>query len=105
MHTHKYMHKICMKMQSGCPVGIQGGTPRYASALQWSPGVSWGQFGVIFGGLRGPWDRLATSLQLHLDPAGQRRAEETPKVVTARRIEFQMASQRASLSPQAFILC
>ena len=95
-----------MKMQPGCPVGIQGGTPRYALVLQWGPGVIWDEFWVIFEGPRRPlWDLLATSFQLNLDPAGQRNPKKTPKVLTARRIGFHEASQRASLWPQTFILC
>ena len=83
-----------------------GGTPRHALVHQWGPRVILNRFWVIFEALRRPlWDPVVTSFQPQLDPAGQRRAEETPKVVTARKIEFQMASQRASLSPQTFILC
>ena len=55
------------------------------------------RFWVIFEALQRPlWDAVVTSFQPQLDPAGQRRAEETPKVVTVRRIGFQMASQRPS---------
>ena len=83
-----------------------GGTPWHALVHQLGPRVISSRFSVIFEAFRRPlWEPVVTSFQPQLDPAGQRRAEETPKVVTARRIEFQMASQRASLSPQTFILC
>ena len=83
-----------------------GGTPLHALVHQWGPSVILNRFWVIFEDFRRPlWDPVVTIFQPQLDPAGQRRAEETPKVVTARKIEFQMASQRASLSPQTFILC
>ena len=75
-----------------------GDTPRHALVRQWGARVILNRFWVIFEALRRPlWDPVATIFQPQLDPAGQRRTEETPKVVTARRIEFQMASQRASL--------
>ena len=79
-------------MQPGCPIGIRGGTPRYALVLQWGPGVIWDEFWVIF---EGP-----TGFQLNLDPAGQRIPKKTPKVLTARRIGFHEASQRASSGPR-----
>ena len=85
-----------MKLEPGCPVGIQGCTPRYALVLQWGPGVIWDEFWVIFEGpRRSLWHLLATSFQLNLDPAGQRKLKKTPKVLTARRIGFHEASQRA----------
>ena len=86
MNAHKYMHKYA------------GGTPRHALVHQWRPRVILSRFGVISEALRRPlWDPVVTSFQPQLDPAGQRRSEETPKVVTARRLEFQMVSQRALL--------
>ena len=90
-----------MKMQPGCPVGIQGGTPRYALVLQWGPGVIWDEFCIISEGPRRTlWDLLATSFQLNLALAGQRNPKETPKVLTARRLGFHEASQRASSGPR-----
>ena len=84
-------------MHFGCPAGTRGGTPSHALVHQWGLRVILSRFWMIFEALRRPlWDPVVTSFQLQLDPAGQRRAEEPPKVVPARRIEFQMVSQGAS---------
>ena len=107
MHEYARIRiKTCINMHKYAPGTSRrhpGDTPRHALVHQWRPRVILSRFGAISEALRRPlWDPVVTSF---LDPTGQRRAEETPKVVTARRIEFQMASQRASLSPQTLILC
>ena len=94
INTRINMHKYAFWVSRRHP----GGTPRQALVHQWGPRVILSRFGAISEALRRPlWDPVVTSFQPQLDPAGQTRAEETPKVVTARRIEFQMASQTASL--------
>ena len=90
-----------MKMPPGGPTGIRGVTPRYAFVFQWCLGFILSEFWIIFEGARRPlWEFLATSFKLHLELAGQRSPKKTPKVLTARRIGFHEASQRASSGPR-----